>query len=101
MEVAMTEVFKGILCIIGVGIIAGIVFFFYKKMLEFIGGALVIGLGILADHLIYKVGIPWPFAILGCGVVAGLLCIPYFLVQEIDALNETVAKLSPRESPND
>ena len=89
----MSELLKGILCVVGVAATAGVTYIFHKKVMEFLGAVIVLGLGVLSYLLIHraKLDVPWPLVIIGCGVVAGLLSIPCFIISEINDLEKAVA----------
>jgi len=90
----MGEILKAILCIIGVGIVAGALYFLYKKILIIIGGLIIIGSGILAYYFISETDVNWLLVIIGCGLLAGIFCIPSFLVNEIEEIKKSISEQS-------
>ena len=94
------DLFKVLLCLLGVGLTATIVYALCRMIVGLVAGTIIVGAGFLSYYLIYKGGMPWPLAILGCGIVAGLLWTPWLLVSSLNDLDKAVAKLPAGESPS-
>ncbi len=83
-----------VLCILAVAIAAAIFYAFFKEILQLFGGLIILGFGLLAYYLIKNLSIPWPLAILGCGLLASAIGSPFFLIGDINELKKGLKKIS-------
>ena len=76
------------LYIIGVGVVAGIIYSIYENLIELMAGILVVGGGLLAYYLTDKNILPWHISIIICGVIIGFLIAPLMIVIDVKNLKK-------------
>jgi hypothetical protein len=84
------------ICCVGVGVIAHGLYSVYRFVMHLLKLVMILAGGVLAAVLIEQHDIDWFVAIPVCGLVVGLLCIPAFIVTDLDTLRRSIGKGIPR-----
>lgn len=75
-----------ILYVLGVSVVAAILYAIYEGLIEILTASIVILGGLLAQYLTNENIFPWYISILICGVIVGFLITPFVIIIDVKKL---------------